>query len=388
MKILFISHLANRTGAPLSLLNFQKWIKNNTEIEFTTLFREGGILEKEFAGLGPIENFCIKQPDVKNRFLRRILFMGISVFEKFIYRKILFLKLRSQEFDIVYSNTIVNLDVLRFLESLQIPVVTHVRELEASIKSYGGEEYMKKLNRLTTRFVAVSNAVKVNLIENHDIDNEKISVIHNSLHKKTIVYEETERNKILNQLNIPKGSFIVGGSGQTLYSKGYDLFIQLAIQLRKKYDDIYFLWIGRVHPRIGTYIDHDLEHTGLRNYVKFVGNVSNPDDYISFFNIYAMVSREESFGNVGIEAAQFKIPTICFSKVTGFSEFTDGKAGVSVPYMDVVAMVEEVIKMRKDESHYSELGENAFHKLQYYSMEEKGVELLKLINKAVEGNYK
>lgn len=386
MKILFISHLANRTGAPLSILNFQKWISINSEVEFTTLFREGGILEEEFAVLGPIENFSVKEPNLKNRIHRRILLAGISVFEKFIYRKILFLKLRSQKFDIIYSNTIVNLDVLQFLESLKIPVVTHVRELEASIKSYGGEQYMRKLNELTTRFVAVSNAVKINLVENHDIDWDKVSVIHNSLHK-TNFSGEIERNKILDQLNIPNGSFLLGGSGQTLYSKGYDLFIQLAIQLRKKYDDIYFVWIGRVHPRIGTYIDHDLEHTGLGDYVKFVGNVSNPKDYISLFNIYAMVSREESFGNVGIEAAQFKIPTICFSKVTGFSEFTNGKAGVSVPYMDVVAMTEEVIKMRNNENYFKELGENAFHKLQNYSIEEKGPQLLELITKTVEEKF-
>jgi len=38
-KILFISHYAGRTGAPLMLLNFLTWMKENSNISFEFLLR-------------------------------------------------------------------------------------------------------------------------------------------------------------------------------------------------------------------------------------------------------------------------------------------------------------------------------------------------------------
>jgi hypothetical protein len=38
-KILFISHSAGRTGAPLMLLNFLTWVKENSDITFEALLK-------------------------------------------------------------------------------------------------------------------------------------------------------------------------------------------------------------------------------------------------------------------------------------------------------------------------------------------------------------
>ena len=52
-KVLFISHDASRTGAPLVLLNFLKWFKVNTAIPFLVLLKIDGEMEPEFQELGP-----------------------------------------------------------------------------------------------------------------------------------------------------------------------------------------------------------------------------------------------------------------------------------------------------------------------------------------------
>jgi hypothetical protein len=56
--ILFISHDAGRTGAPFVLLNFQRWLTENTGVKFATILRRSGPLESEFAKLG--ETFLIE----------------------------------------------------------------------------------------------------------------------------------------------------------------------------------------------------------------------------------------------------------------------------------------------------------------------------------------
>ena len=42
MKILFISHDAGRTGAPLLLLNMLKWLKGNRDLSFEVLLMKDG----------------------------------------------------------------------------------------------------------------------------------------------------------------------------------------------------------------------------------------------------------------------------------------------------------------------------------------------------------
>ena len=60
-KVLFVSHDASRTGAPILLLNFLKWLKENTEISFITLLKQGGVLEPEFRTFWIW--FSLKYPD-------------------------------------------------------------------------------------------------------------------------------------------------------------------------------------------------------------------------------------------------------------------------------------------------------------------------------------
>ena len=50
-KVLFISHDALRTGAPLFLLNLLKWFGTNSELTFRILLKNGGDLESEFQAL-------------------------------------------------------------------------------------------------------------------------------------------------------------------------------------------------------------------------------------------------------------------------------------------------------------------------------------------------
>src|SRR6187399_2669791 len=68
-EILFVSHDAGRTGAPLVLLNFQRWLKEHTGVKFATILRRRGPLEAEFARLGEV--FLIEAPQWEHLTLGR-----------------------------------------------------------------------------------------------------------------------------------------------------------------------------------------------------------------------------------------------------------------------------------------------------------------------------
>ena len=379
LRILFVSHMANRTGAPLSLLSFQKWLRRNSNVEFSTWLGAGGALLEEYRKEGATELYSSDLPLPKNLFFRTLQQKGLSFYDQHVRQKSLLRKIKNQRFDVIYSNTISNSEVLEVLKVLNIPVVTHVRELEKIIDNYGGSRQMKKLDLLTSRFIVGSDLVKNNLIINHQVAQEKISKVNNFISLVETSPILKHRKDLKGKLGIPEDCFIVGGCGQTRYDKGFDLFIQLAVQLKKKDSNYFFLWIGPNKPSTKKDIEYDLYHAGLSESVKFVGSVENPLDFVSLFDVFAMVSREEGFGNVGLEAAHFRIPTICFSGVTGFAEFTMDEAGIAVHYLDILTMADEIENLKKDKAYYKRIGDNAYNKLNDYTAETQSPALLKIL---------
>ena len=55
-SILFVSHDASRTGAPIALLTFLRWLRANTDYRFEVLLGSGGALEPAFEALAPTTN--------------------------------------------------------------------------------------------------------------------------------------------------------------------------------------------------------------------------------------------------------------------------------------------------------------------------------------------
>src|SRR4051812_46277647 len=51
-RVLFVSHQATRTGAPIMLLHLIRWVRANTDVRAEILLLRGGPLESEFRKLG------------------------------------------------------------------------------------------------------------------------------------------------------------------------------------------------------------------------------------------------------------------------------------------------------------------------------------------------
>ena len=85
-----------------------------------------------------------------------------------------------ENISLIYSNTITNGNVLHDLAPLKRPVITHTHELEYWIHNTGKENFAY-VRTYSTAYVAVSNAVRQNLIENHGIDEEMIHLVYGFL---------------------------------------------------------------------------------------------------------------------------------------------------------------------------------------------------------------
>jgi glycosyltransferase involved in cell wall biosynthesis len=372
-KVLFISHDASRTGAPIIFLNFLSWFKKNTSIPFEVLLKKAdgssGTLKAEFEAIAPVSVFHPEKRIQSSLFVRILKRFGFRADFNQDHLQQLQAKLSQANIGLIYTNTITNGNVLEFLSTLQCPVICHVHELEYWVNHRVSPEDLERVKKHTHHYIVVSEAVKKNLVENQGISQEKISVVYAAVPIDSQVLESAlhQRERIRQQLNIPSNAGVVCASGTTDWRKGADLFIQLARTVCNQEIEhpIYFLWVGGQKEGLQyAQLQHDIKHVGLEKQVFFLGEQSNPLEYFAACDVFVLTSREDPYPLVCLEAASLGKPVICFDHSGGEPEFVEDDCGFVVPYLDIATMATKVITLINSPELRERLGSNAKRKVE------------------------
>jgi glycosyltransferase involved in cell wall biosynthesis len=391
-SVLFVSHDASRAGAPIIHLNFLNWFKNNTDIPFKVLLANTkgprGELVNKFEELAELRTFETKSfLEPRGPLTNTLNHYVNDLVTKRIYMRKLRNQLQEDNIGLIYSNTIVNGGILRLLSFLDCPVITHVHELDFWITHRAGPANLKQVKEFTNHYIAVSQAVKNNLVTNHNIPESTIDIVYGFI--PTDVYNtkntSKSREEILKELQIPKNAFIVGASGTTDWRKAPDLFIQLARCVHQKKHDmpVHFIWVGGDNKGIQfKELWYDVLKSGLEKYVHFTGVLKNPLDYYNAFDVFALVSREDPFPLVMLEAASLGKPTLCFEGSGGANEFVQNDCGISVPYLNVETMADKVLYLQKDSKTLNKLGNHAAQKIRKnHQLEHSAAKVVDIIDR-------
>ena len=329
-KILFISHDASRTGAPIVLLNLINWINKNTSKEIIILLKDTGPLLKEFQKIAP--TFIWNHP--RNNFTKfKLINKLFNLFSNcdFDLNQIKILKLiKKKNIDIVYSNTVASHDLVKLLKNeIDIPTISHIHEMKYSIESFYSYSVQTNIINTIDKFITVSKLADSHFKQltnsniNTDIINEFVDM---SMFKNPTINKE-EFSKELGLVD----NFIVGACGVGSFRKGIDIFIELSRVFQKK---------------------HANELLGVVENIIFCGVQKYPQNYFNLFDVFALTSREDPFPLVAIEAASLGKPIICFENASGIPELMDGKGGFVVPYMNIDEMMNKIIKLYENKEMY------------------------------------
>jgi glycosyltransferase involved in cell wall biosynthesis len=231
---------------------------------------------------------------------------------------------------------------------------------------------------------SVSEKVKINRIDNHEIPADIIDVVYPYITTKNLA-EPFQNTKSLCS-KIPKDAFVVCSSGQGIpWIKGKDIFIQLAYIVKHSYPDtpVHFLWIGETTEGLDAHLlENDIACAGLSDRIHLVPSVANPLDYFNMSDVFVLVSREESFGLAGLEAAALGKPIICFDKGGSMHEFVENDAGYVVPYLNINAMAEKILELARQPDLKNRFGQRARAKVfQRHDISVAGPSILAVIKK-------
>jgi glycosyltransferase involved in cell wall biosynthesis len=368
------------------LLHFLRWLRSTREVTFTVMLGDAGPLSAEFAALAPVQFFdspVMPGRGIIRRALRRLLA------RKRIWLKLITRQLARHPPALIYSNTAINGPVLDALAPLGCPVISHVHELEFNLQRRGPQN-LDSVKRHTTLFVAASEAVARNLCDCHGIPPEKIVVVHEFIPAHLPAGIQDCGLRIRAELGIPPDAFVVAGRGVEMWRKGKDLFVQLAAKTVRSSPgrEFFFLWVGPVPDTEDFHwLCHDAKQAGINDRIRWVGEVANPLDYFSASDVFAMVSREDPFPLVCLEAALLQKPAVCFAGAGGAPELVGSDAGFVVPYLDLQAMAQKLLELSRDDALRTCLGARAGSKVrEHFSVGVAGPRLLAIINQLIDAD--
>jgi glycosyltransferase involved in cell wall biosynthesis len=346
-RILFVSHDAGRTGAPIGLLAFAQWVRQEGGCEIGTLLCSPGPLAASFAPLGPttVLGDSLLERSRTGRRLRRLLPRRLREDVARIRQAF-----AAGSYDVVYSNTMCNGAVLDALAPLRVPVVTHAHELSYWI-TRSGEKNRQSVLEHTTEFIAASQAVQRNLVQNHGVPASKVTVVYEHIRELPAVPSLAERAAARAALGLPPDAVVVGGCGAEHWRKGRDLIpLLLGALARLRPERAYhFVWVGRSGTTEEEYALHyDLTQAGVRPRFHSSGEVANPFPWFSAMDVFALLSREDPYPLACLEVAATGTPIVCFDEAGGMPEFTQDGCGLVAPYLDIEAMARQIIRLAEE----------------------------------------
>jgi glycosyltransferase involved in cell wall biosynthesis len=150
---------------------------------------------------------------------------------------------------------------------------------------------------------------------------------------------------------------IVLGAGFIQVRKGVDLFIQTALEVkRRSEEDVCFVWVGDGYQpdhdiTVSVWLREMIEHSGLADCVFLFPAQSGLEAFFDIADVFYLSSRLDPYPNVGVDAIQLGKPLICFRDATGLAEPIEAGLvrGAAVDYCDPTAAAVAIIaELNKD----------------------------------------
>jgi glycosyltransferase involved in cell wall biosynthesis len=363
-KICFISHNATRTGAPIVLYQFVKWLKQHHNHSIEVWFIEDGEMLQEFEELCT----CKVLPSivVKGLWKRAVRKLANS---SPVIKQLKELK----AFDLVFFNTAASLKLVPLLPiARKNKYVLWLHEQPFSIGMWYKEQFSKKNLSIFSQIFSVSSKTKTYLEEKLGLDAAKISVVYPFI--DTSVLEKTPEQN--GYKPIQGEPFIVGGCGLQDWRKGPDLFLQVANQLYRESPDIHvkFVWLGAESGMTDALL-YELELLQLKDKVVFAGGTKDTSEWFSRFDIFLLTSREDPFPLVVLEAAAAAKPVICFDGIGDITRLVETIAENVVGYLETGEIVKRILNyVRMDEQRMQD-GNRMKQEISKYDVD-NGAEIL------------
>ena len=353
-KILFISNDGSRTGAPSILLNLIRWLKSHHDLKMAAVLMRNGSLRTEFEQELTTYTWIptdLNQPErIHKRLVNTLLQRGRTDPGKWLAQII-----EKEKPDVIYLSTLV---LGRYLGSVgqdaHPRIVSHVHELLPSLLQLSGEAMVQRQLDLSHKVISCADCVQNGLTKNFHLPQDRCIILpefiitrpdkksHDSQQNDCANNQDPQEKLGWQKLNIAqeRGLPVFGIGGNPISRKGFDLIPLFLKACRQRFGDegFLFVWIGcgeGSSPHAS--LSWDLELMGLSDQIVLFPSVAMASfrRLLSRLQVLTLLSREDPFPLVALEAGLLEIPTVCFKGSGAIAEMADEGACIAVDYLNL-----------------------------------------------------
>lgn len=364
MKVLVISHIDNLSGANLSMLSIVEELKDKINFTILTNDKESEIrkvLGKNIEVISAEYDWWYVRPrnslvKLSYRYFRDIL----SYYTK--KRKLsmqLLNKLKSEKFDLIYTNTSM-IDIGAIISrKLNIPHIWHIREFgkdDFGFISIGPEKYRNKCFQDAAAIITISNALKQQYMK--IVKEEKLYVVYNGFKINSLI-SDSKKNNFNKEANL-----LI--TGQVSEAKGQKQAIEAVNKLNGEGYNIKLYIAGEVNK---AYYEDVISKFENSQWLHMLGRVNNMHELRNKIDIELVCSRCEAFGRVTIEAMLHGIPVIG-SASGGTTELIDDEVtGLLYKPNNYEDLSEKIKKLIDNKELYDKISVNALNYAKNFTIE-------------------
>ena len=208
----------------------------------------------------------------------------------------------------------------------------------------------KVLLERNDKIVAVSKAVKEDLIRAFFVNPHKIEVIYNPIDPEFVrkLAEEPIEEELQEIFQHP----VIVNVARMELQKGLHHLISIFERVNRELPSTRLVLIGDGSQR--GRLESLVHQKGLKGKVFFLGWRQNPFKYVARSKVFAFTSLWEGFGLVLTEAMSLGIPIVAFDTKGGHTEVWEGCCPL-IRYPDEENYARELIKLLTDGSYYGAL---------------------------------
>lgn len=340
--VLFVSHEASRTGAPILSLNIVQQLLKRFNV--VVLLLGGGVLEAALIESGAV----IAGPVALNR--RELLAdWALRPF------------LKAHDFAFAIVNSIESQIALKPLAEHYVPTVSLIHEFAAYTRPkstvhnallWAGQTVFSASATLESAQAAVPelNSDTLRVLP------QGKSIVPAHVHDAGwLEAEESRLGQLIRPDGFPEDGIVILGAGWVQIRKGVDLFIECANKVLNSPigHKCRFVWVGgNFDPehdvQYSVYLQDQIHRSNIADRFSFISETEAIEHVYRLSDMMIISSRLDPLPNVAIDAMTQGLPVLCFDRTTGISDILkrNGLADLCVaPYLDTYVMAERIARL-------------------------------------------
>jgi glycosyltransferase involved in cell wall biosynthesis len=217
---------------------------------------------------------------------------------------------------------------------------------------------LSTVRRLATRVVAVSSALRTELIDRLHFSPDRTRVIHNGV-DWTPFDRPYDRAALRRSLGLHPDDRVVGMVANLRPAKGYEYYVRAAARVLETVPSTRFLAIGETEPRLADRLQAEVARLGIGERMTFLGARDDVPALLGILDVFALSSLSEGMSIATVEAMGAGVPVVV-TRSGGPEDIVDhGNTGLLVPPGDEEALAEGIRRLLANREEAGRLADAA-----------------------------